>query len=477
MSGRQINSLLLILAMVLLANLLWISGAEAAISFQSNQITTTFLNPTLVGTNAAILRTPPPNPNAHIGIFLMHSFASYVNFTACTALAQRGYTTLCADTVFTNRHHEYKGFEDHAPAITAGIAYLRNKVPGITKVILFGHSMGAPMMAFYDNIQENGVAACLAPARIIGCDATNLADSSGKSKLLPVDGVILFDAHLGDAFATFTYVDPAIKNPNKPELRNQLVDMFDPRNGYPNDSNAGSPNFRSAEYSDEFIQRFLQAQANRNADILLEVQRLWADIQAGNKGSYHDDMPFIVPGSEGAARLWQADLSLLKCTKDPHIVLAHDGIQNPSPGPVCSVRPPSASAAGDQSIDSVIRSTVRIWLGAHALRTNGPYRQTANDITGIDYDSSNTNTVTAVKGISKPFLLVSNSGHYFVVPDEIIFNNVKSTDKTYAIEEGSVHGGGECTACEKALGLPIGYFGDTNGRTYDFMDQWLSKRF
>src|SRR3954447_8239032 len=79
---------------------------------------------------SAILRTPntpcATNPNAgKIGIFIMHSFSSYTGFTACTELAKRGYVTLCADSVFTNRQQEYKGYEDHAQGIRRGIDYLR----------------------------------------------------------------------------------------------------------------------------------------------------------------------------------------------------------------------------------------------------------------------------------------------------------------------------------------------------------------
>ena len=71
--------------------------------------------------------------------------------------------------------------------------------------------------------------------------------------------------------------------------------------------------------------------------------------------------------------------------------------------------------------------------------------------------------------------MVANSGHYFLRPDEIIYDAAKSKDKTFAIEEGAVHGGGPCTQCAQALGLPPDYFGDTTKRTYDFMDEWLSE--
>ena len=177
----------------------------------------------------------------------------------------------------------------------------------------------------------------------------------------------------------------------------------------PGDEAAGSPTFKSATYDDKFKRRFLQAQADRNADLLRDAQNLWSDIQAGKAELYPDDMPFVVPGSDGAARMWQADTSLVNCTQKPHIYLTHTGTQNPSPGPICSVRIPSASAEDDDSFASVLKVTVRVWLGAHALRTNGRYDQTKDDITGRDYDSSATSTASNVKGITKPLLIAANS--------------------------------------------------------------------
>jgi hypothetical protein len=282
---------------------------------------------------------------------------------------------------------------------------------------------------------------------------------------------------LGDALATFTYMDPAIKDPDQPGRRDTELDMFAAKNGYPGDAAAGSPTFRSATYSERFKDRFFKAQADRNADVLRSAQRIYDDIKSGNPGVYRDDMPFEVPGTDGAARLWQADLSLVKCTKRRQIFLSRDGSTNLSPGPICSVRIPSASFAGANSFESDLHVSVRIWLGAHALRTNGRYEQTADDITGIDYASTNTSSVLHAGGITKPVLIVANGAHYFLRPDEMIFDALKTSDKTFAIEEGAVHGGGPCAACAQALGLPADYFGDTQRRTYDFMAAWLQARF
>ena len=445
--------------------------------YAPGDVDATVLNPTLKGTYRAALRTPPDNAKAHIGIFVMHTWGGSTDNPVCMGLARRGYTTLCADTEFMGRKGAYQGYEDHVPAIAAGISYLRDHVAGITRVVLLGRSMGAPMMAFYQNVQENGIDVCRSSERILPCNTENLIDEAGESLLPPVDGIVLADAHLGDALATFTYMDPAVTDPAMPHWRDSALDMFASANGYPGDAEARTPRFRDASYDAAFVERFLAAQAGRNAKVLKHAQDLWAQIEAGETGLYPDDMILTVPGAENAARLWQADLDLLKCTRRAHIFLTRDGRKDMSPGPICSVRVPSARFANADSIGSVLHLPIRVWLGAHALRTDGTYRQTENSLSGIDYESSNTSTVANIRGITKPLLLVANSAHYFIVTNEIIFDNAASADKTFAITEGAVHAGTPCTACEQALGLGPGTYGDTVGRAFDFIDAWLGERF
>ena len=261
------------LAMSALLSLAWLCTSEA----QLLPITTRVV--TINNLAVAALRHPTnPGPKAKIGIFIMHPDGSYVNNVACTQLAGRGYTTLCADSIFLRRGQDYYGYEQHAPGIAAGINFLKTpaNVDGIVieKFIVWGHSVGAPLMAFYQNAAENGAAkACQGPEKILPCDASTLVN-------LPIpDGVILADAHLGAALATFTYVDPAVKNDDKPGIRNPNLDMFNTANGYPGDEAAGSPTFKSATYDDKFKRRFLQAQADRNADLLHDAQNIWSDIK------------------------------------------------------------------------------------------------------------------------------------------------------------------------------------------------------
>lgn len=439
----------------LLFSLVWTPVSKAA-------VTITYVN--LGGGGTALLRVPSPlgaSPRDHIGIFAMHPSASFINSPICTELANRGYRTLCADNPFSFNANAYKGYEDHARFIKAGINYLKG-LSGITKVIIVGHSMAGPMMSFYQNIAENGAAACQKPERLIPCDPTNLSS-------LPIpDGVILLDSHLGDAVATMTYTDPAVVSDEQPGVRNPQVDMFDPRNGFDTNTN-------SATYSDKFIKAFLAGQSKRHNQLIDEAERILSDIERDVSNLYPDDMPFVVPGVVGA-RLWQPDTRLLKCTQGTYLLLTNANPTGEGPKKICSVRLPSGRAADALSYSSVIGTSVRAWLGAHSVLTTGDYNQTPDDITGIVYESSNTSTPINVEGISKPLLIVVMGAHYFMRPDEIILGRAnKTSDKQMVAVDGAVHGFTPCTACATALGLPANYFGDTVKRLFDFVDGWLSK--
>jgi pimeloyl-ACP methyl ester carboxylesterase len=422
----------------------------------------------------------PATGSSHVGIVVMHPYSSYKNFMGCSYLAARGFTVLCVDSIYTNNQFGYFGYEQHVPAIAAAVHFLRSKA-GITRVLLFGHSAGAPMMTLYENVAENGPGVCSDAAKLSPCVTSFLSD------VPPADGVILFDSHIGDSLATFTYVDPAVQN-NTLGQRDPTLDMFTAANGY----NAAT---NGAMYGSTFIQTFLAAQAARNALLNQQAQALLAQERQTNPTSLGDDLAFTVVGANNA-RMWQPDLDLLKCTQTPVTLLSHDGTRPTQI--VCSVRPPSGDARDALSSASTLNVNVHIWLGAHAMRTlpsPGPaYNQTNNDITGLDYTSTSTSSVTNITGINRPFLIVANSGHYFLRPDEIIYQTAKMPDKTFAIEEGSVHGGTECTQCETQQGLPtpaptgapgpngtapptFGYYGDTFTRTMNFMAEWINRRF
>jgi hypothetical protein len=254
---------------------------------------------------AATMRRPTTDvlERAHVGIVVMHPSSRYINNAVCAPLAQRGFTVLCTNSEFSGRDLEYYGYEQHAPGLRSSINYLKNiaatpELPAITKVQLLGFSMGAPLMLFYQNVAENGPGVCQGPEKIIPCDDTNLHN------LPKADGVMLRDAHLGDALATFTYVDPAIHN-NACEPRKPAFDMFAEANGYDLDTDA-------ATYSKQFNKTYTTHQAIRNQDILNEALGLLRKKikDSGDPTQLGDDSPFHVVGSTDA-RGGQPESSLL----------------------------------------------------------------------------------------------------------------------------------------------------------------------
>ena len=120
-------------------------------------------------------------------------------------------------------------------------------------------------------------------------------------------------------------------------------------------------------------------------------------------------------------------------------------------------------------------------------------------ILGIDWDSSATNPYTNLKGVGKhpngqqkttPLLIISNGAYYFIVPGEIYHDVAYSKDKTYAISEGAVHGGGPCSECTRVIlnnpelstAEANAYWTDPQGngpleRSFNFMAEWLSFRY
>jgi len=491
------------LTLALLATMALVSNAGAQLQATITTAVCTSLatcTTANLNVNAATLRRPTTNVlgKAHIGVFVMHSFSGYRNFAVCNALAQRGFTTLCSDSIWTGKQDEFYGFEQHVPGIRDGINYLKNlpanaTYPAISKIIIWGHSAGAAMMSFYQNIAENGPEACQGAEKILPCVTTNLHN------LPKADGVIIFDPQEGPGVWTFN-LEPAIHN-NECTPRDSRLDMFLPENGLTD----ATPGASAGDYSKQFLKQFFLNQAKRNREVtqqaedLLEARR----IETGNPNDMGDSIPFTIVGIT-TARPWNYDLKLRHLTKEPHIFLDRHG--NRPNQIVETVRVPNGDGPDltPDCQDSTVTVNAHIWLGAKTFRTkpagaNGTYLQTENDILGIDWDSNNNNVLTNFKHIGNhpngtqkttPILIVSNGAYYFIVPGEMYYNAAISKDKTYAISEGAVHNGGPCAACARVIlnnpnltnAEANAYWTDPAGngpaeRSWNFMAEWLSARY
>jgi pimeloyl-ACP methyl ester carboxylesterase len=402
-------------------------------------------------------------PESSIGAILMHPNADSLNHVGCRELAKRGFRVLGINGQYFNTRREYMIWEKVPLDIKPAVEYFR-KLPGIRTVVLVGHSGGGQLMPFYQNVAENGVGACAGRGRFVDCP--NELDG-----LPAADAVVLLDAHHGYSANTLTSMDPAVLDEENPQSVDPSLDVFDPRNGY---NPAGST------YSDEFRDRYFRAQAER---MLRRNERASTRQDALNHGlgMFLDDEPF--PLARGQARIWQLDPSLLSHTKDAHPVLKPDGsmaIEVPHSVRVAGVTPRSSgqsalSATTNASFNQgAVNYTVRSWLSSNALRVDPQrYKVTEDSIEGIDWHSSNTSTPANIEGVHVPLLIMSMTGHYWMVPSEIFYQHASGADKQLVFVEGASHNIIPCRACEQ---FP-GQYGDTVKTTFDFAADWLRQRF
>jgi hypothetical protein len=320
--------------------------------------------------------------------------------------------------------------------------------------VLAGHSSGGTELTYYEDVAENGPAACQRPERIYKCqtkDAENLPKA---------DGVIILDANSG-AVSRLLALNPAM-DPHNPKQINSSLDMFDPKNGY-------DPATRSANYSPEFLKNYFAAQAERANQLVDEASARLEKIQKG-EGQFKDDEPFLVAGASGPGRAANGanpsgtDLKLLAKTHAPHLLLKADGSQ--SMQVISGVGGPTQRPDDqDKLAQTTVNVTVRHYLSFDALRAKPDFHMTEDDITGVEWHSSGDSMEGNVEGIHVPTLVVAAGCGADLVLLEIAYNHSGAKDKEYVGVEGANHNMAPCKP----------EFGDTYKHAFDYMDGWLSK--
>lgn len=202
---------------------------------------------------------------------------------------------------------------------------------------------------------------------------------------------------------------------------------------------------------------------------------------AQGRGIFPDDEPYLL--ARGQARLWQLDTRLISHTRGAYPILKPDGstvIEVAHSVRVAGVTPGSGGEAGltgrtnASFAEGAVNYTVNSWLSNNALRVDPEgYTVTEDSIEGIDWNSSNTSTPANVEGVHVPLLIMSMTGHYWMVPSEIFYQRAGSQDKQLVFVEGATHNITPCRACEQ---FP-GQYGDTVKTTFDYVAGWLCDRF
>lgn len=448
-SSMCIMALLFVISMGLVG--VFCTNARAA------AYTTTFTP--ITGTGPAVLYQPTaPDSKSHIGILVMHPSNNSLQHPLIVGqgaggLAGKGYTVLGMNSTMSS--DDIVDYDKLMLQVGKGVTYLKTKVPGVTKVVLLGHSGGGPVMAGYQSIAENGVVVCQGAEKIVPCP-------SSLAGMPAADGLLLADSVLGMGAQTLVSMDPAVANEAFGRILIPALDMFNPKNGF-HPPTGGT-------YSSQFIKRYAAAQARRMDELIDKAQRRLVKINAG-EGKYLDDEPFDIPGgsisSGSIVQMWSLDINLWAHTRAVQDLVHKDG--SVSTQIVPSLRPASSATSSPTLTTGAARlTTVRKFLNTWACRTTKDYGWGADYIRGIDWQSTYNNSPGAVESIKVPLLVVGMSASSLVVSAETIYDHAVSTDKKLAYIEGATH---MTSPINKTL------YGDTNATTVNYIDDWLSLRF
>ena len=410
-----------------------------------------------LGRLSAALYHPDSGPAPHVAFVLAHRTANYLNHIGCRELSKRGFLAVCFNTRFQNNETQVR-WEETPLDVKAAVEFARRQ-PGITKVILFGHSGGGPLMSFYQAVAEKGPAYCQGPKKLVQC-------GDELRGLLSADAIVFADAHAGNPVQTLRSLNPSVTVEGGKRHVDPALDLFDEKNGY-------NPNGPS-HYSKAFQDRYFAAQARRMNELIDRALSTQASIAKGDY-PYPDDDIVLIPsggnpgaGAGGDAKLATLDPSIadLMSTARPEKLLRNDGSIVTRVVKSVAVAEPGM-AKTNRAFDTGTKIfTLKSFLSANATRATN-----AND--GIDYCSSNNSTTCAVGSISVPVLIAAMGAYQFIRDGEIIFDRSASKDKDYFVLEGAVHGFTPCTACESTPGQ----YSNSVKNLFDYVRDWTNKRF
>lgn len=382
-----------------------------------------------------------PVEKSQIGVVCIHSDVDYSTFPIGGELAKRGYRALCGQVDDPNATLDQKMLD-----IKKAVSFLR-EYPGITKVVLMGHSGGATLMTAYQAAAENGVEVFQTDNMLIKC--------SLHEELPKADGIMTLDSNWGNGAMTLFSIDPAVLEEGNGKKLDSELDPFNPANGF---SAEGSV------YSQEFLKKFYAAQAARNNAIVGRALERLRIIESG-QGDYTDDEPFVVAGGSQLGpcnKIFPQDVRLFSHTKEEYPLLHRDGsVTNEI---IRSVRLPAGGRAVTPDLFGCAITTVRSYLTNRAVLVDDSYMVKADCAEGILWDNTYNCPPANIKKISSPLLVMGMTGSYEYLAAEEIYHNAASTDKSIAFVEGAAHAFDNQGREE---------FGDTQKLVFDRVDQWL----
>ena len=405
-----------------------------------------------LGRASAAIYKPASGPAPHIAILVTHRTGNNLNNIACREMASRGFMGVCFNTRFVNNEAAVKS-EEIMLDVKAAFDFAKAQ-PGITKVVLFGHSGGSPVMSLYQAVAENGAQYCQKPERLTKCDFNVPA-------LTPADGLIYPDAHPGNPAQAVRGINPSLVVENGKIRVIPELDPFNPANGY----NPKGP----SKYSKEFQTRYYAAQSKAMTEQLNKVLAAKAQMAKGDY-LYPDDDIVLVPFSDqdGSAGLMLMDPSIpeFMSTKSPRKLIKNDGTIATQVVHSAAVPELNQQKANREFDGGTKMLTFTSYLSANATRSS-------NSLDGIEDCSSNTSTICNVQSIKAPTLIAAMGGWRFIRDQERMYELSPAADKDYVVIEGAEHNYTPCKPCEKTPGQ----YSNSVKNLFDYMAKWANDRF
>lgn len=385
------------------------------------------------------------------------SSAMNLNAWPMTHLVGRGVDTFSFNNRATNSAAGTEVitiWEDLALDTAAAVAEMRRR--GYEYVVLYGHSAGGPLVAYYQNIAENGNGAHSRTA------LSNFAGHkrNGRELDLPAaDAVVTQSSTAGTAYSFLMRLDGSVIDEGR-GTRDPELNPFTVANGFDPETGAG-------HYSETFRRSYYAAQSRRMNRLIDQARQTRRACMDG-RGLFADDDLVVICGIRG--ELACVDLSLSSTTLQPYRTTSSAAAELvPSKRRVV----PDYALRNSRFRDGGTVHTIRSFLSYRAVAADpaswDPEAVTP-DASGIDFSSTHSSTPANIAGVTVPVLITSATAdtQVHLRSAELIFNSAaRASQRDLVFVDGAEH---DMTPADES-------YGDTRSRHLSVVADWLERTF
>ena len=211
----------------------------------------------------------PSQGRASTALLFMHPATSLALLPLPTALASAGFHVMCCASRYL-RNDTPLILEKVLLDLRAHIEYARDEL-GYEKIVLVGWSGGGSLSLYYQAQAEQ--------PSVTATPAGDAIDIPGAD-LIKADAILSIAAHLSRAETLTEWLDPSVQDENDPEQRRPEFDIY-----------AADAKYRPP-FTTEYIEKFRDAQRQRNRRITERVEHLLGELMSREDGEY--ERGFIV---------------------------------------------------------------------------------------------------------------------------------------------------------------------------------------